>query len=27
VREALRVRLDELGPAGPSLLPLTSSRD
>jgi pantetheine-phosphate adenylyltransferase len=27
VREALRVRLDELGPAGHSLLPLTSSRD
>jgi pantetheine-phosphate adenylyltransferase len=27
VREALRIRLDELGPAGPSLLPLTASRD
>jgi pantetheine-phosphate adenylyltransferase len=27
VREALRIRLDELGPAGPNLVPLTSSRD
>jgi pantetheine-phosphate adenylyltransferase len=27
VREALRVRLDELGPAAPSLSQLTSSRD